>query len=185
MCKIVAFLGSPRKNGYTNQLINKIIDGAKSTGSEIVVYDLNAEGIRCCQGCFYCRDHEDCAIKDTLSPMYEDIKTADGIILGSPIYFGTVSSQVKIWLDRMYPMYAMDFSPRFPGKKAVSVFAQANPDSSRFTNAIETTNNFLKAYGWDVIESLLVYGDVADGYSIPAEVMDRAYEAGKQLGRNS
>lgn len=128
MCKIVAFLGSPRKNGYTNQLINKIIDGAKSTGSEIVVYDLNAEGIRCCQGCFYCRDHEDCAIKDTLSPMYEDIKTADGIILGSPIYFGTVSSQVKIWLDRMYPMYAMDFSPRFPGKKAVSVFAQANPD---------------------------------------------------------
>ncbi len=183
MKKLVAFLGSPRKNGYTTQLINKIIDGAKSVGAEIIIYDLNAEGIRGCQGCFYCRNHETCATKDYLHPMYEDIKSADGIILGSPIYFGTVSGQVKIWLDRMYPMYALDFSPRFPGKKAITVYAQANSDNSRFTNAIETTNNTLTSYGWEVIESLLIYNDVSENYSIPNEVMNRAYEVGTMLGQ--
>ncbi len=81
----------------------------------------------------------------------------------------------------MYPMYALDFSPRFPDKKAVTVYAQANPDDSRFTGAIESTNGYMKAYGWEVIESLLVYGDVADGYSIPEELLERAYEAGKKL----
>jgi len=185
MRKIVAFLGSPRKNGYTAKLINRILDGAKSVGADVVIYDLNAEGIKGCQGCFYCRVHEDCATKDALYPMYEDIKTADGIVFGSPIYFGTVSGQAKIWLDRMYPMYALDFSPRFPGKKAVTVYAQANPDDTRFTDAIETTNNFMKAYGWEVIESLLIYGDVAENYTLPEELLDRAYEAGKALAKAS
>ena len=185
MSKIVAFLGSPRKNGYTAKLINRILDGAKSEGAEVIVYDLNAEGIKGCQGCFYCRDHEDCATKDVLYPMYEDIKSADGIVLGSPIYFGTVSGQVKIWLDRMYPMYALDFSPRFPGKKAVTVYAQANPDDTRFTGVIESTNGYMKAYGWELMESLLVYGDVAEGYTVPEELFDRAYEAGKALAKAS
>lgn len=49
MSKIVAFLGSPRKNGYTAKLINRILDGAKSEGAEVIVYDLNAEGIKGCQ----------------------------------------------------------------------------------------------------------------------------------------
>lgn len=82
-------------------------------------------------------------------------------------------------------MYALDFSPRFPGKKAVSVYAQANPDDSRFTGAIETTNNFMKAYGWEVIETLLVYGNVADGYTVPEELYERAYEVGKELAKAS
>ena len=80
-------------------------------------------------------------------------------------------------------MYALDFSPRFPGKKAVTVYAQANPDDTRFAWAIETTNNFMKAYGWDVIESLLVHGNVAENYTLPEALLDRAYEAGKALAK--
>jgi len=48
-------------------------------------------------------------------------------------------------------------------------------------DAIETTNNFLKAYGWDVIESLLVYRNVAENYTLAEELLDRAYEVGKEL----
>ena len=60
-----------------------------------------------------------------------------------------------------------------------------NPDDTRFTDAIETTNNFMKDYGWDVIESLLVYGNVAENYTLPEELLDRAYEAGKALAKAS
>ncbi len=181
MSKILAFLGSPRENGYTAHLAKCVLDGAKSAGADVVIYNLNEEGIKGCQGCFYCRSHEDCAIKDKLHPMYEDIKSADGIVAGFPIYFGNVSGQAKQWIDRMYPMVGDAFVPRFPGKKAVTVYAQANPDSKLFSDAIKTTNGFFKLYGWDLIESLLVYGNTAPDYEIPKELFERAYEAGKKL----
>lgn len=184
MSKIVAFLGSPRKNGYTAQLMNRILDGAKSAGADVVVYDLNAEGIKGCQGCFYCRSHEDCATKDALYPMYEDIKNADGIVFGSPIYFGTITGQAKLWLDRMYPMYALDFSPRFPGKNLVTVYTQANGDRSCFLDAIDSNNKSLQAFGWDLIDSLHIYGNTAPNYSIPKELLERAFEVGKKLAES-
>jgi len=181
MGKILAFLSSPRENGYTTQLVNHVLDGVKSAGGEIVIYNLNEDGIKGCQGCFYCRNHEKCAIKDHLYPMYDDIKNADGIVAGFPIYFGSVNGQAKQWLDRMYPMVGDAFVPRFPGKKVVTVYAQANPDSSLFSDAIKSANGFFELYGWDVIESLLVYGNTAQDYEMPKELLDRAYEAGRKL----
>lgn len=150
MKKVVAFLGSPRPNGYTAKLVERVLEGAKAAGAEVVTYSLNDEGIKGCQGCFYCRNHPDCATKDKLYPMYEDIKSACGIVGGFPIYFGTVSGQ-------------------------------ANGDDNAFADAIRTNNSLVKMWGWELTESLLVYGDVAPGYTIPVELFDRAYEAGRKL----
>ena len=181
MKKIVAFLGSPRKNGYSTQLVHHVLEGAKATGAEVVIYDLNDEGVRGCQGCFYCRNHEGCATKDKLQPMYEDIKAAVGIVAGFPIYFGTISGQAKLWIDRMYPMLGDGHKPRYPGKRVVTIYAQANGDNSLFADAIKSGNRLFEMYGWDLAESLLVYGDVAPDFTLPKELLDRAYEAGKQL----
>lgn len=71
-----------------------------------------------CQGCFYCRTHEGCDTKDKLSPMYEEIEQANGIVVGFPIYFGNIGGQFKQLIDRMYPMIGADFAPRYPGKKS-------------------------------------------------------------------
>ncbi len=181
MSKILAFLGSPRKNGYTTQLINQVLEGAESAGAEVVVYSLNDNKIKGCQGCFYCRSHEGCATIDNLSPMYEDIRTASGIVAGFPIYFGDVSGQAKLWLNRLYPMLDVQFAPRYPGKKVVSVYAQANPDDTLFTNAIDTTNQFFQLCGWELIDCLHIYGNTAPSYTIPPQIMKRAFDAGKKL----
>ena len=181
MKKVVVFLGSPRPNGYTAKLVERVLEGAKAAGAEVVTYSLNDEGIKGYQGCFYCRNHADCATKDKLYPMYEDIKSACGIVGGFPIYFGTVSGQAKLWIDRMYPMLGDGHVPRYPGKKAVMVYAQANGDDNAFADAIRTNNSLVKMWGWELTESLLVYGDVAPGYTIPVELFDRAYEAGRKL----
>lgn len=66
MSKVIAFLGSPRKTGYTTQLVERVLEGAKSVGAEVIIYRLNDEGVKGCQGCFYCRTHEGCATKDKL-----------------------------------------------------------------------------------------------------------------------
>lgn len=181
MSKVIAFFCSPRKNGYTAKLMGRVLEGAKSAGAEIVTYDLNEDGVKGCQGCFACRSIEGCATMDILQPMYEDIKSATGIIAGFPIYFGAVSGQGKLLLDRLYPMVGDKFQPRFPGKKVVTVFAQANPDNSLFTDAMESPHSFFKLCGWEILENLLIYGDVAPDFTLPQDLLDRAYEAGKQL----
>lgn len=146
MKKVVAFLGSPRPNGYTAKLVERVLEGAKAAGAEVVTYSLNDEGIKGCQGCFYCRNHADCATK-----------------------------------DKLYPMLGDGHVPRYPDKKAVMAYAQANGDDNAFADAIRTNNSLVKMWGWELTESLLVYGDVAPGYTIPVELFDRAYEAGRKL----
>lgn len=181
MSKVIAFLCSPRKKGFSARLVSRVLDGARSAGAEVTVYDLNADGVKGCQGCFWCRAHDGCATRDRLQPMYDDIVSADGIVAGFPIYFGTVSGQSKLWMDRLYPMYGDNFVPRHPGKKMVTVYAQANGDSSCFMDAIRNTDGFFAGIGWEVIESLLIYGDVAPDYAVPDDLLERAYAAGRRL----
>ena len=95
MSTVIAFLGSPRKNGASTQLVIKAIEGAKAAGAEVVIYDMNDDEIKGCQCCYYCRAHEGCATKDKLQPMYEQIKEADGIIASFPIFFHNINSQGK------------------------------------------------------------------------------------------
>lgn len=181
MSKVIGFLGSPRKNGNTNKLVNKVLEGAKSAGAEVIVYNLNEEGIKGCQGCYYCRAHEGCSNNDKLQSMYPALKEADGIAAGFPIFFHNIGGQSKQWIDRMFPMINGDFSPRYPGKKVVTAYAQGNPDEDMFKNAIEANDQIFKAFGWDVIESLLSYGSNDPQSEIPQVLLDRAYEAGKAL----
>ncbi len=180
MSKIVAFIGSPRKNSISTKLLHRVVEGAVDSGAEVVTYDLNDPQARGCQGCLYCRRNEGCATKDYLQPMYEDIKSADGIVVSFPIYFGNISGQAKSWLDRMYPMLDGDFSPRYPGKKAVTVFAQSNPDPDFAKGRIDETNMFFKLFGWET-DTFLLHGHDAPGAVITDEDLTRAYEAGKEL----
>lgn len=181
MSKIVAFIASPRKNGYSTMLVEQVISGAKSVGAEVIAYNLNDEGIKGCQGCFYCRANEGCATKDNLQTMYGEIASCDGIVASFPVYFAGINGQAKMWMDRLYPVVNADFSPRYPGKKVVSVYAQGNPDKEMFKNVIVSTDSIIKRLGWELISSLLIYGSIMPDYTIPQDLLDEAYEAGKLL----
>lgn len=181
MKKIVIFTGSPRKNGYSAQLLNKVIEGAKASGADVVTYDLNNKEILGCQSCFYCRANEGCATKDALQPMYQDIKEADGIVATFPIYFYNISGQAKIWIDRLYPMVAPDFSARYPGKKVITIYAQGNGDVSAFQAAIDGTNNIFKLFGWDITKTFVLCGTSNPENKIEESLLEEAHEAGKNL----
>ena len=181
MKKIVAFAGSPRQYGFSNQLMNRLLDGAKAAGAEVVVYDLNADGIMGCQGCFYCRKHDTCVQQDALSPMYRDIQEACAVVAAFPLYFGRISGQGKIWLDRMYPMFNEDFSPRYPGKKAVTIFAQAKADPAVMQDEINSVNGLMGGYGWELVRSFLIAGTVDAEYVLVESLLEEAYQVGQQL----
>ena len=122
--KIMAFNGSPRKKWNTATLLQKALKGAVSLGAEtelIHLYDLNYKG---CISCFACKtiggkSYGKCAVEDDLVPIFNRIEQSDAIILGSPIYWGHVSGEMKSFMDRLlfqYLLYTEPPASLFPKK---------------------------------------------------------------------
>jgi multimeric flavodoxin WrbA len=97
---IIAFLGSPRKDGNTELLLKEVIRGIEESGSKVHVFNLNLMNISPCQNCGGCDDTGICVIEDDMVQIHDAIRTADRIILASPIFFFGLSAQVKTMIDR-------------------------------------------------------------------------------------
>lgn len=122
--KVMAINGSPRKKWNTATLIKKALEGAKSKGAEtelINLYDLNFKG---CKSCFSCKtigskSYGKCSAQDELTPVLKRIEEVDAIILGSPIYLGTVTGEMRSFMERlMFPYLTYTNPPQtlFPKK---------------------------------------------------------------------
>lgn len=125
--KVYAINGSPRKKWNTATLLEHALSGAASQGAEtelVHLYDLNCKG---CTGCFSCKlkggkSYGKCAMRDDLTPVLENLATADAFILGSPIYFGTVTGEMRSFMERLLFQY----------------LAYTRPPSSVFDRKIQT-----------------------------------------------
>ena len=115
--KVMAVNGSPRKKWNTAMLLEKVLEGAASQGAKtelIHLYDLNYKG---CRSCFACKtkggkSYGRCAAQDDLTPLLKKIEQTDALILGSPIYFGTVSGQMRSFMERlMFPYMTYTIPP--------------------------------------------------------------------------
>ena len=101
--KVIAFNGSPRKDGNTNILINRLLRELEREGIETELVQLSEKEIRGCIACFKCRENLDqcCAVKNDAANEYiGKIIKAQGIVLGSPVYFQDVTSEMKALIDR-------------------------------------------------------------------------------------
>ncbi len=101
--KVIAFNGSPRKDGNTAILINYVLAELKNEGIETELFQLAGKKIRGCIACYKCFENrnERCSMDDdVLNECIEKMKDADGIILGSPTYFTDVTAEMKALIDR-------------------------------------------------------------------------------------
>ena len=101
--KVIAFNGSPRKEGNTFQAIQIVFEELKKEGIETELIQLGGKNIHGCIACYKCFENKDqkCAVQnDELNDYIDKMLEADGIIIGSPVYFSNVSSEVKALIDR-------------------------------------------------------------------------------------
>lgn len=101
--KVVAFNGSPRKDGNTTILINTLFGELEKEGLETELVQLSGKTVHGCIACYKCFENKDqrCAVNnDFMNTCIEKMITADGIILGSPVYFADVTSEMKALIDR-------------------------------------------------------------------------------------
>ena len=110
--KILAIVGSRRKNGNTAALVQKALEPFVIEGSDIeIIYpgELDFEG---CSGCEGCSKTGRCVVNDDMQPIYKKILEADAIIAGSPTYFYNMTSDMKKFIDRCYCFFSFDKDDR-------------------------------------------------------------------------
>jgi len=90
--KILVVFGSPRKNGNSTILANKLVEGATESGADVETIFLQGLKIAPCNACDACRKKPNagCAIKDDMIPLYKKIEQAKAIVLATPTYWFSV-----------------------------------------------------------------------------------------------
>ena len=98
--KVLALSGSPRKDCNTDTLLRTALEVLDHHGIETEFMTLSGKMIRPCTACMACTKQPICVIEDDFEPFFQAMLAADGIIVGSPVYFGSATAEIMALLDR-------------------------------------------------------------------------------------
>ena len=183
--KVLVFMGSPRARGNSTILAEQAAEGARKAGAEVEIFRLAKMNIGPCLACEGCRKKgaDGCVRKDDMKPLYAKIRGADALIIAGPVYWFSISAQVKLFLDRLYAFGAEEYRP-LKGKRigVILTYADSDPFTSGAVNALRSFQD-AAAYVGAKIEGL-VYGsaDKAGAIQSNAELLKDAGELGRILG---
>jgi multimeric flavodoxin WrbA len=156
--EIFAINGSPRKSGNTATLLKKFLEGAESVSETvhttlINLYDLKFTGCRSCFGCKLLNgdSYGKCIIKDDLYELLPKLFNADGIALGSSIYFGDMTGEMKCFIERfLFPNFTYEIGYRSiaPKRMPIQMIYTMNVKeeffySSNYDKHLGYTENFI------------------------------------------
>jgi multimeric flavodoxin WrbA len=191
MAQIVAIYGSPRRRGNTATLLKHAVKGAADAGAqvnEIILRDLKMSP---CLEIYACKKEGKCAIKDDFHNVVDQILSADGLILASPIFFYTVSAHTKILMDRCQSLWVkkywidkVPFGQWEPKRKGLFISAGATKGKKLFNGVLLTVKYFFDVLDMELFGSLLYRGlEFEDDVLTHPEYLEEAYEAGKGLAK--
>lgn len=110
MKKVLALMGSPRKNKNTNIALDLVLDSMDTKEFEINKVYLGNLDINPCIGCDYCGREESCVYKDDMDYLYEEFDAADIVILAVPVYFNSVNALAKNVIDRCQRYWSLKYT---------------------------------------------------------------------------
>ena len=178
--KIIALQASPRKGGNCDVLMDEMIKGIEENGGEVVKYYLEDKQIAPCKACMYCAEHSECVRADDGNEIIDALVEADGVIFATPIYYGQMTAQGKLIIDRFYGI-GQNPDKSLSGKAAL-IFTENQPEGT-YDDYIQLTKaSPFEFMGYDVI------GYVDAGSAGPAGAVNEqenklkeAYELGKKF----
>ncbi len=188
--KILGILGSPRVGGNSDVLLDQALAGAKDEGAEVEKVILSQKRISGCMDCKKCNETGICAIKDDMQDIYKKILDVGAIIHSVPVYFWSMTSQMKAYLDRWCAFFDKDWNwhkayrSKMKGKRIGLITVCGDPDVSiahPIIYSFKNTCNFsgLKWVGV-VSASATEKGEIEENEGIKKQ----AYELGRTLTSN-
>lgn len=178
--KIVILNGSPRMKGNTSALTAAFTKGAESAGHTVTEFFLGSMNINGCKGCF-CggkNPNSPCVQKDDMEKIYPVYKEADIVVLASPLYYWTISGQLKCAFDRLFAVAECDPDYRNPKKESVLIMAA---EGHGFEESEYWYDRLEKHLGWKSLGKVLC-GGVMDIGDIEGKLeLNTAFELGKSI----
>jgi len=130
---VIGIVGSPRIGGNTEQLTQEALRIVEEQGIDSELVRLAEKDILPCTVCGACKNEETCTLEDDLLPLYHRLKEADGIILASPVFFGSATPELKAFMDRAgYISYNNGYTL---ARKAGGPLVVAGRNGGNFTNS--------------------------------------------------
>ncbi|MBU1913373.1 MAG: flavodoxin family protein [Candidatus Omnitrophica bacterium] len=184
--KILAISGSPRRDGNTEILLDKALDAAKNKGANIKKIVLSELKFSPCLECENIRKDGICIIKDDWQKIVSEIKKADGLILASPIFFGSVSAQTKMFIDRFQCLWlAKNIFRTYKAKQrkiGAFICIEASDRKDFFENAKAIVKNFFVTIDTDYKGELFCCGvDKKGAVKKKSNCLKKASEIGKRM----
>ncbi len=180
---ILILKGSPRENGNSSVLAEQVAAGARAAGAQVETVWLHGLEIQPCTACEGCGGPDArCVIEDDMQSLYPKLAAAEAIVLASPVYWFTMSSQLKRCIDRWFAFQATDWQ-ELRGKKFGVVLAYGDTDlnASGGINAVHTFESMCRYLRGEIVG--IVHGSlstVGDAEKKPALMRD-AFRLGERL----
>ena len=187
--RVLGIMGSPRIGGNSDLLLDRALAGAREAGAEVEKIILNRKKISGCQDCKECNETGLCALKDDMPEIHRKILEADAVIHSGPVYFWSMTSQMKAYLDRWCAFFDADWNwhkayyPRMKGKRIglITVCGDVNVHTADpMVHSFKTTADFTKLR-WigAVMASATEQGEIA-GNEV---AQNEAYELGRRASQ--
>ena len=191
--KICGIIGSPKKNGNVDLLVSQVMKGTRAQGAKTHKIYLNDLNIKPCQSCGVDPYPKYCLFDDDMKLIYDTLESCDAIILGSPVYFDTVSAQTKLMIDRSNCLLPYVKRPdgtygleRRIKKQKKGVFIAVAGTDQEFNTILTTVKGFFNWANIELVETILYSHDDNELGSVrkDEERMAQAFEIGVRITKS-
>ena len=156
MAKVLLFNGSPHANGCTARALEEMVNVFSQEGVETEVIQVGNQDIRGCVSCGFCEKNGKCVFNDLVNEVAEKFKDADGLVVGSPVYYASPNGTILSFMDRLF--YSTSFSKHLKvGAAVVSCRRGGN------TATFDALNKYFTISGMPVASS--TYWNQVHGFS--------------------
>ena len=191
MKKILIVQGGGRPKGNTAQLVQAFAEGAKDAGHTVETVSLLKQEVKGCLGCNACRYGKPCIQKDSFNEMIPKIMEVDLVVFASPLYFWTVSSRIKAFIERFYCIAQEDPNPplgryeKYPVKDSALLMTSADNFFWTFEQAASYYQFAVVNYIGFHDRGMLLAGGCGDTNGKPqiqqTDWLEKAYAFGKKI----
>ena len=191
MKNILIIQGGGRAKGNTSQLVDSFINGVKESGHSVELISLVKNEVKGCLGCNACRYGKPCVQKDSFNDLVQKIKSADCIVFASPLYFWTISSRIKAFIERFYCIAEEDTNPplgryeKYPVKDCALLMTAADNFFWTFEQAVSYYQFAVVNYIGFKDKGMVLAGGCGDTNGKPqidnTNHLQEAYEFGKRI----
>lgn len=177
--KVLVVNGSAHLNGCTDRALREVEDTLKGAGVEVERVNIGNKDVRGCIGCNFCKEHGRCVFNDVVNETAPKLKEADGLVVGSPVYYAGANGQLLAFLDRLF--YSTSGTIDKTMKVGASVLSSRRAGS---TSAFDEINKYFTISAMPVVSSTYwneVHGFTAEDVEADKEGLQTMRNLGKNM----